>query len=1086
MIVLKTRIGISLGGGVMRKKNHASPDIEKADDTLAAITEGRRQNLLTAEALQRAIFNSANFSSIATDAKGVIQIFNVGAERMLGYSASEVVNKISPAAISDSQEVIARAKELSAEFDTTIEPGFEALVFKASRGIEDIYELTYIRKSGSRFPAVVSVTALRDAQSIIIGYLLIGTDNTLRRQAEETQMELDQSLRDQQFYTRSLIESNIDALMTTDARGIISDVNKQMEVLTGCTRDELIGAPFKSYFTDPARAEAGIKQVLAKGKVTDYELTAISRDGKKLEVSYNASTFYDRDRKLQGVFAAARDVTDRNRLTLELERAKAVAEKASLSKSDFLSNMSHEIRTPMNSIIGMAHLALKTELTPRQSDYARKIQGAGRYLLGLIDDILDFSKIEAGKLTIEKIEFDLETVLENVANLIAPQSAEKGLELIFDVGRDVPGKLIGDPLRLGQILINYANNAVKFTDTGKVSVVIRVREQKGQAVLLHCAVRDTGIGITPDQRKNLFQSFQQADTSTTRKYGGSGLGLIISRELAELMNGEVGVDSELGKGSSFWFTALLGKVAGAGSRRKVSSGFQGNRALVIDDNENARNVLRGLLEGMKIAVCEAPSAQKAVESVDRAVAEGRPYSLIFLDWQMPDVEGAEILRQLRTRPAGKLPQIVMVTSHSDEEVINAADDLGLADVIIKPVNASVVFDSVMGLLTRAPSARHKSGDVMSLAEKQLRAFKGSRVLLVEDNQLNQDVASGLLSDAGFVVDIAENGEAALQKLGVNTYDIVLMDMQMPVMDGISATRKIREQPKLAQLPIIAMTANATESDRRRCLNAGMNDYVAKPIEPTDLWKALLKWIDKTPAPQKPTQKSSRSGCAQIDRPAKAIASENARGGEKTADTDASDLAALKSLDALDGIRRFGGKVDAYRQQLQRFRQHYSGAIDEIQQTIEKDGIVAGEALCHAFKGVCGTLSANELFTSVTRLDDWLKQGKMPTPGQFMKLQKQLKQLMVEIDGIRAPLVTTPVAPTPLARAEILSKLARLSILLETDLGEAEILLAELCGDVVDGEAAEAIREIAAVVDRFAIDDALVRIEALSVRLGRPA
>ena len=328
------------------------------------VTEVRRKEaLLKTGALQDAIFNSANFSSIATDEKGVIQLFNVGAERMLGYTAAEVLNKITPAEISDPQEVIARAVALSTELGTKITPGFEALVFKASREIEDIYELTYIRKDGSRFPAVVSVTALRDDHAAIIGYLLIGTDNTARKRVEEEQKKLDQRLRDQQFYTRSLIESNIDALMTTDPRGIITDVNKQMEALTGCTRDELIGAPCKNYFTDPERAEAAIKLVLSEKKVSDYELTVCARDGKKTDVSYNATTFYDRDRTLQGVFAAARDVTERKRseqalleTNVELETAKSAAEKANLAKSDFLSSMSHELRSPLNAILGFAQL----------------------------------------------------------------------------------------------------------------------------------------------------------------------------------------------------------------------------------------------------------------------------------------------------------------------------------------------------------------------------------------------------------------------------------------------------------------------------------------------------------------------------------------------------------------------------------------------------------------------------------------------------------------------------------------------------------------------------------------------------------
>ncbi|HEX7669365.1 MAG TPA: PAS domain S-box protein, partial [Polyangiaceae bacterium] len=361
--------------------------------------------LLKAGALQSAIFNSANFSSIATDAKGVIQIFNVGAERMLGYTAAEVMNKITPADISDPQEVIARAKELSRELATPITPGFEALAFKASRGIEDIYELTYIRKDGSRFPAIVSVTALRDAQSAIIGYLLIGTDNTARKQVEAEQKKLDQRLRDQQFYTRSLIESNIDALMTTDPSGIITDVNKQMEALTGCTRDELIGAPFKNYFTDPERAEAGIKLVLREKKVTNLELTARARDGRITVVSYNATTFYDRDRTLQGVFAAARDVTEMKHIerTLqerngELVGAKALAEKANLAKSDFLSSMSHELRSPLNAILGFAQLMQSGSPGPTasQKESVDQILEAGWYLLKLINEILDLATIEAG------------------------------------------------------------------------------------------------------------------------------------------------------------------------------------------------------------------------------------------------------------------------------------------------------------------------------------------------------------------------------------------------------------------------------------------------------------------------------------------------------------------------------------------------------------------------------------------------------------------------------------------------------------------------------------------------------------------
>ena len=460
--------------------------------------------LLKAGALQNAILNSANFSSIATDAKGVIQIFNVGAERMLGYAAADVVNQITPAEISDPQELIARAKALSVELGTTIAPGFEALVFKASRGIEDIYELTYIRQDGSRFPAVVSVTALRDGPGEIIGYLLIGTDNTVRQQAEADKQKLDQRLRDQQFYTRSLFEANIDAIMTTDPVGIITDVNKQMEMLTGRTRDELIGAPFKACFTEPERAEAGIRLVLSEKKVTDYELTACARDGKETVVSYNATTFYDRERVLQGVFAAARDVTEQKRVELELKQAMANAESASRTKSDFLASMSHEIRTPLNAIMGIADLLAKTTLTVEQDRYVQIFRRAGDNLLNLINDILDLSKVEASQLELEHTGFSLPDLLEKVVEMVAVGAHEKGLLLRCKVTSDVPPNLVGDPTRLQQVLLNLLGNAIKFTEEGSISLRVTPDFDAAVPTALRFTISDIGIGIPGENLARVF------------------------------------------------------------------------------------------------------------------------------------------------------------------------------------------------------------------------------------------------------------------------------------------------------------------------------------------------------------------------------------------------------------------------------------------------------------------------------------------------------------------------------------------------------------------------------------------------------
>src|SRR3984893_14274807 len=490
-------------------------------------------------ALQSAIFNSANFSSIATDAKGVIQIFNVGAERMLGFAAAEVMNKITPADISDPQELIARAKALSVELGTTITPGFEALVFKASRGIEDIYELTYIRKDGSRFPAVVSVTALRDAQDVIIGYLLIGTDNTARKQVEAEQKKLDQRLRDQQFSTRSLIESNIDELMTTDPSGIITDINRQMEALTGCTRDELIGAPFKNYFTDPERAEAAIKLVLREKNVTNYELTARSRDGKKTVVSYNATTFYDRDRTLQGVFAAARDVTERKRLdqalqdkNVELERAKIAAEKANLAKSDFLSSMSHELRTPLSAILGFAQLMESDSppATPSQKAHIDQILHAGWYLLKLINEILDLAQIESGKLSLSPEPISLAEVMVECQTMIDPQRQKRGIKMTFPQF-DTPCFVSADRTRLKQVLINLLSNAIKYNQPGGTVVVDCTASTPERTRI---SITDTGAGLPPEKLTQLFQPFNRLGQESSAEEG-TGIGLVMSKRVVELM-----------------------------------------------------------------------------------------------------------------------------------------------------------------------------------------------------------------------------------------------------------------------------------------------------------------------------------------------------------------------------------------------------------------------------------------------------------------------------------------------------------------------------------------------------------------------
>ncbi len=643
-----------------------------------------------AGALQNAIFNSANFSSIATDAKGVIQIFNVGAERMLGYAAAEVMNKITPADISDPREVITRAKALSAELGTTITPGFEALVFKAARGIEDIYELTYIRKDGSRFPAVVSVTALRDDQNAIIGYLLIGTDNTARKQVEAERMLLDQRVRDQQFYTRSLIESNIDALITTDPRGIITDVNKQMEALTGRTRDELIGAPFKDCFTDSERAEAAIKLVLGEGKVTDYELTARARDGKETVVSYNATTFHDRDRKLQGVFAAARDVTERKRYEQSLRQANR-------AKSVFLANMSHEIRTPMNAILGFSQLMLRDQdLTPRQSQYLGTINRSGEHLLALINDVLEMSKIEAGRTTLNPSAFDLPVLLKDLEMMFRVRTDEKRLAFSVDTDGDVPRIIVTDINKLRQVFINLLGNAVKFTERGGIGLRVRVDRDGAAEPRLEVDVEDTGPGISADDQGKLFRHFEQ--TKTGQQAGtGTGLGLAISREFVRLMGGDITVRSEVGKGSVFVIHLPLREgesqavQANDAPRRvlRLESGQAPRRVLIADDVEDNRQLLVQLLAPVGFEVKLANNGAEAVQAFE----QWRPH-MILMDFRMPVMDGHEAIRRIRDMAGGNEIKIIAVTASAMDENRQELLRIGADDFIGKPFREGELFQKM--------------------------------------------------------------------------------------------------------------------------------------------------------------------------------------------------------------------------------------------------------------------------------------------------------------------------------------------------------------------------------------------------------
>jgi two-component system sensor histidine kinase/response regulator len=740
-------------------------------------------------------------------------------------------------------------------------PVEECPIFRASQTGEGCRVDTEViwRRDGTPIPVEYSSFPILEGGRIT-GAVVTVVDVTVRKRAEEKLQASEQLFRS--IFENSQIGIG---LFKIDSQEHVS--NRALHEMLGYTGEELSRVEQWDEIVLPEErasyAQRYAELIQGQRETDEYEQHFIRRDGRIVLGNGRFQLLRDASGKPQCVVGLTEDITERKRAEVELRRAKEVAEEATKVKADFLANMSHEIRTPMNAIIGMSHLTLRTELDPRQRDYVRKIQMSGQHLLGIINDILDFSKIEAGKLAVENIDFDMEKVLENVSNLISEKASGKGLELIFDIEPSAPTQLKGDPLRLGQILINFCNNAVKFTESGEIVVKTRFQEKDEDGQLVYFSVSDTGIGLTQEQMGRLFQAFEQADASTTRQHGGTGLGLAISKRLAQLMGGDVGVTSEAGKGSTFWFTARLSNST-TSSRRAASPDLRGRRVLIIDDNPQARAVVSSMLSSMTFLVYEAPSGLEGIEMVRHAAEIGEPYEIAFIDWQMPGLNGIETGKRIRALPnLAVRPQLVMITAYGREEVLKQAQENAFANVLIKPVTPSMLFDSAIEVLG---VDHERVYDTQTCPTVELGRLREARVLLVEDNELNREVALGLLEDAHLSIDLAENGEVAVRMVGLQKYDLVLMDMQMPVMDGVTATIKIRSNPQLRALPIIAMTANVMAKDREKCIEAGMNDHVSKPIDPDELFATLLRWIK--PRDKSSTAKEGTTVTLSIPAPAK--------------------------------------------------------------------------------------------------------------------------------------------------------------------------------------------------------------------------
>jgi PAS domain S-box-containing protein len=700
---------------------------------------------------------------------------------------------------------------------------------------------------------------------------------------------------------------------------------------------------------DQGKLQAAVEKLMGSGQGYELELRHLRPNGTYNHVITKAEPVY-RKGKIAKIIGSVLDITERKQHEDTLRRAKEQADAANRAKGKFLANMSHEIRTPMNAIIGLSRLTLKTQLDARQRDYLEKVVASSDALLGVINDVLDYSKIEAGKLSLEEIPFDLDSVFRNVSALVSLKAQDKNLELLFHIRRNVPRNLEGDPLRLGQVLVNLVNNAVKFTTSGEIVVGVEPAHVTATSALLRFSVRDTGIGIAPEMLPVLFNPFTQADDSVTRRFGGTGLGLAICKQLCELMGGRIWVDSQPGQGSCFWFEAVFGLHDGA-ARHLPFDSLAGVRALIVDDNETARAVFHEILLHFGMRPDAVENGERALDMLKQAHEQGDAYRVVLLDWMMPGIDGIETARRIRGSgaPLGGVPAILMVTAYSQEKVADAAADAGIGHLLTKPVNESTLHDAIvealMGHDTSAARRRYATREMPRHAD----ALRGARVLLVDDSELNREVALEFLKEFDLSIDEAVNGREAVDKVLSGNYQLVLMDIQMPEMDGITATQTIRADSRFTDLPIIAMTAHAMAGDRERSLAAGMNDHLTKPIDQDALRAVLERWIG-----------------GAVGAPA---------GGSPARATDFS--IELDGIDTRSGLANHMNRQDFYLRILRIFRRDFGDAGERMRELVGRGELVEARRLAHSVKSGAAGIGAMALSSHARELEMALADGKAP-------------------------------------------------------------------------------------------------------------